>query len=341
MIKIHSIHTDNVINSIVLTGETTYEFANNTIYPLINRFSAQRKIQDESFYSRLHDDIIKGCLMPPITLAIVDPNDLEFASIEDATTFINEKINSGYVLDGMQRLNTLKRASNADDIDLNRCIFLTIIISNKKDMLLYRMITLNNGQKPMTPRHQIEVLTQELFDFEDLNIDIQTEKERSERIIRGAFNLGDISKGYLAFLTGHVHNENNKIINEKMDEILVSRIMSNKAIVQGIQFQDILTIIDRMATGSIEARKWLQTQNNLIGFCVGIRESYDFLHHMSPEIFGQNCEKFEEAFRSINAAKVNLGKYRRELSRAFIANIEEQGQMSATELTGYFSDETS
>ena len=33
------------------------------------------------------------------------------------------------------------------------------------DRLLYRMITLNNGQKPMTARHQIEILASNIFDF--------------------------------------------------------------------------------------------------------------------------------------------------------------------------------
>ena len=98
---------------------------------------------------------------------------------------------------------TLARGPEDPALFLESPLLLNIIISPNKDMLLYRMITLNNGQKPMTARHQIEILTQELFNFEDYNMDVQTEKERSEKIKRGAFNLGDISKGYLAFLTGN------------------------------------------------------------------------------------------------------------------------------------------
>ena len=222
--KIYSEYKDLVIKSQVLLADISYKKAMTDLYPLVNRLDAQRKLLDTKFYKRLERDILDGCIMPPITIAFVNS---EKEEIKDINKYIEDNISKAYILDGIQRLNTLKRAQEQLGFDFDKKLLLNIIISQSKDMLLYRMITLNNGQKPMTPRHQIEILTQELFDFKDLDIDIQTEKERSEKIVRGAFNLGDISRGYLAFLTDNVHNENTKIIGEKMDQILVGRILDS------------------------------------------------------------------------------------------------------------------
>ncbi len=337
MITISQVDKDTVIDSWVLTGYCTYENALEQLHPLIGRFDAQRKIQSQTFYERLRRDILQGCIMPPITVAIVadDPNfDRDF----DFQTYINQNLENGYILDGMQRLHNLKVVSEEDEFNPQRNLYLSVVIAAKKDMLLYRMITLNNGQKPMSPRHQIEVLTQELFDFRDLDIAVQSEKDRSEKIVRGAFNLADISKGYLAFLTENLHNENTRIIAEKMDELIVSKIMHTGP-ATGIEFQNVLSMIDRFAEDA-NAKAWLKTQNNLIGFCVGIKTSHAQISEFNPEGFGELCSRFDEAFKAINTTKVNLGKYRRELSFKYIKGIETLKDYDVPELIEWCNEET-
>ena len=294
-----------VIDSWVLTGLCNYSFALEKLHPLINKFEAQRKTQNPAFYERLRRDILAGCIMPPITLALV-ADTTQFSENSDFSKFINENISDGYILDGMQRLHNLKIVSAEPGFNLDRNLYLSVVIAKNKDMLLYRMITLNNGQRLMSPRHQIEVLTQELFDFSELDMDIQTEKERSEKIVRGSFNLGDISRGYLAFITNNLHNENSKIIAEKMDELIISKIMEAGPS-QGLEFQDVLSLVDKFATNSI-SKDWLKTPNNLVGFCVGIKDSYQFLSQTTADDFSAWCSNFDEAFKSINAAKGNLYK---------------------------------
>lgn len=338
-IKIHTKDNDSVIQSIVLTGTTTYGYAVDSLYPLINRFSSQRKLQNPSFYDRLRKDILNGCLMPAITLALIDETEPDAQNTAQLTEYVNSKMQEGYVLDGMQRLNALNLVKDEPSFDRDKTLFVNVIISKNKDMLLYRMITLNNGQKPMTPRHQIEVLTEELFDFESLDIVVQSEKERAEKIKRGAFNLADIAKGYLAFFTENVHNENNKIISEKMDEIIVGRIMDSAVIESGLEFQSVLELID-LFSKSPNGKEWLMTQNNLIGFCVGIRSSYSYVSTLSEDEFGELCVNFETAFKGINAAKVNLGKYRRELAKKYIEKISEFRNSTALDLLEFFSEET-
>ncbi|WP_341225640.1 hypothetical protein [uncultured Arcticibacterium sp.] len=335
--KIFNEYKDEVIKSQVLLADVTYKEAMKDLFPLVNRLDAQRKLLDNKFYKRLERDIIDGCIMPPITIAFVNTSSEEIKNIE---SYVTENISHAYILDGIQRLNTLKRAQNQLGFNGDRTLLLNIIISPSKDMLLYRMITLNNGQKPMTPRHQIEMLTQELFDFSSLDITVQTEKERSEKIIQGSFNLGDVSRGYLAFLTDNVHNENTKIIGEKMDQILVGRILDSNITSSKVEFQDVIAQIDRLANENEAIKKWLKTSNNLIGFCVGIKDNIDSIRSTSIEDFNVQIEKFEDAFKAINPSKVNLGKFRRDLSKYFITNYNEVLQMDSDELIERFAEIT-
>lgn len=337
-ITIYNIAKDNVINSYVGIGISDYRFTLDNVYPLINRFDAQRKFLDNKFYERLERDILKGCLMPPITLAFVEDK-IDIKTPEQITAYVNENISKGFILDGIQRLSTLHRASQKPGFEENKEIFFNVIISDSKDKLLYRMITLNNGQKGMTPRHQIEILTQELFDFTKLTHKVQTEKEKSENPIKGAFSLGDISKGYIAFLTANVHNENSKIIDEKMDQILVGRILDTDINSYELEFNEILNFTDKVSTNEV-CREWLQVANNFIGFCVGIRKSHLYVFQQTSENLSNAFLNFEVAFKAINTSKINIGKYRRELAKYFIENAEQLFPENADFITEKFVEQT-
>ena len=113
--NIYQRYTDSVIGGIVVTGDITYEDALERILPLSGRLDSQRKILDTKFYTRLEKDILKGCMMPPITLAFICSQDkinsLGDGNLDLIKELIEEEFSNGYVLDGLQRLNTLKRAS--------------------------------------------------------------------------------------------------------------------------------------------------------------------------------------------------------------------------------------
>lgn len=340
-ILIFDVEHDDVIESYVASGKTTYRVALDKLFPLINRFEAQRKLQNKKFYKRLQRDLIDGCIMPPITIAFVDKKSIDLSEKNVFEKYINKNIGQAYILDGMQRLNTLNSASTLKRFNESQSIYINVIVAGTQDKLLYRMITLNNGQRPMTPRHQIEILTAEMFDFDLLtNISVQTEKERSDKIVRGSFNVGDISKGYLSFLTGNVNNENNKIVDEKMDEILVGRVLDSKISNNDASFEVILKLIDRFCKESLN-RNWFKVNNNLIGFCVGVKSSYNYLQKVSPNKFSEAIELFEEGFDAINASKVNLGKFRRQLSKEFIENYEKLSELDADEIIEHFVEITS
>lgn len=339
MITVLDVEKDEVIDSITASSKTTYKYALEHLNPLVDRFAAQRKIQEQKFYTRLKRDILRGCLMPSITIAFVDEDASTLTSRDAIEKFINENVKNGYVLDGLQRLTTLKAAEEEEGFNLKQTLYVNVIVSPSEDKLLYRMITLNNGQRPMTPRHQIEVLTREMFNFNNLSIDIQTEKERSEKPIKGSFDLSDISKGYLAFLTKTVNNDNNKIIDEKMDQILVGRILDTDIKNSEVQFKQVIELVSRLSEDS-QIKKWLQVSNNFIGFCVGIHETYEYLKEIDNKSIMEALSFFEEGFTAVNPSKVNLGKYRRKLSMEFIKEYPKMITLEIDELYEYFMELT-
>ncbi len=340
-IFLHTKAYDTVIDSMVVTGETNYNHALQKIVPQIDKLEIQRKIQDKKFYEKLERDIYDGCIMPPITLALINKEGMKEKSIDEIQEYIRDNIEKSFVLDGIQRLNTLLRASKNEkkEIDLEQILLLNIIICQNQDKLLYRMITLNNGQRPMTPRHQIEILTKNVFNFDEINIPIQTEKERQNNIIVGSFKNSDIVKAYLAFLTNSVNIENKKIIDEKMDQLLVGKIFESSPKNYDLEFSDVLNLLERIISNK-RIMKWLKVNNNLLGFTLALKQSYYFIKSLDIEQIEEEIEKFEYAFSIVNPSKVKLGKVRRELSLYYFKNIENFIDKTSDEVGEIFMEET-
>ena len=331
MIEILRQDFDHVLDSYYLTGYTTYSYANEKLYPLINRYNHQRKIQDERFYKRLREDLLKGCIMPPITIAFIEEN-IESNMIEK---YINTNIEKAYILDGIQRLNALNKMSNNLDFPLNNKLDINFIVSKSQDKLLYRMITLNNGQKPMTPRHQLEILSQELFYFSGLkNMSIQTEKDYSSNKESNSFKLSTITKAYLSFLTNNVNNENSKIISEEMDKIIVNRIIDQGVPEGELIFKHVLDDIDNKCQDS-KMSDWFRIENNIIGYCVGIKSNFKEIKTISVNDFQDLINKFEQSFKIINVSKIKLGQTRRELVKQFFSDFQIVKSLSLEELKDY------
>lgn len=339
-ISLHHVTKDEVIRSAVALGSTNYTFALDSLAPLIGRFDEQRKKQNAKFYQRLKEDIISGCVMPPITVAFVSPALSSSTSVKALENFVNDHIAHGYILDGMQRLNTLLAAAGEEGFDGSRPLYINIIVAEKYDYLLYRMITLNNGQKPMTPRHQIEILASNLLDFTEFNnITIQTEKDTEAGLVHGAFKLADVAAAYTAYLTDNPNNQNNKIIDEKMNEILVGRVMGSDLKSSKAEFSQILSLVDDFSANK-EVRRWLKLQNNLIGFTLGAKTSFENISDANADEIAEQIEKFETAFDVINPSKVNVGRYRRELSQKFFADFERTSKMGSEDVAEMFVDLT-
>ncbi|AYO77455.1 hypothetical protein EBF16_11575 [Sphingobium yanoikuyae] len=280
--------------------------------------------------------------MPPITLAFISDNVNQLNTPALIEQFVIDNIGDGYILDGMQRLNTLRRAAEDDDFDQARPIYFSVVVAEKYDLILYRMITLNNGQKPMTVRHQIEMLTGNLMkrlisNHQLQNITVLSEKETENSSPRGSFRMVDVAGAYLAFLTNGPHNQNSRFIEEKLDEILVGKVMSSGILEEEVGFKEVIEQVDRLSSRQTP-KDWLRNENNLIGFSLGYKDSFQHINALSPDQFSTQIEVFEASFQAINPSKVNVGKFRRELSRYFIESIAEDYKIE--ELTEKFFEMT-
>jgi hypothetical protein len=339
MIEVFSGARDDVIKSTVAIAKTNYLFALAKLFPLLDRFGEQRKTQTRKFYARLRKDIITGCIMPPITLAFVDKKLASETNPTVISEFINQSIDSGYILDGMQRLTTLQDASSDESFDNKRPIFMNVIIAERYDLLLYRMITLNNGQKPMTARHQIEMLTKGVVDLSNIPVQVVTEKETEGTKIHGAFRKSDVVEAYTAFLTDSVNNQNSKIIETKLDEITVTKVMESDLTESPIAFSDILAEVGRLSADPV-TRDWMRQVNNLIGFTVGVKKSLGVVQEIQVDDFSAIINTFEKAFESINPSKVNVGKFRRQLSSYYFSKLSEFKDADVSDVDAAFFEQT-
>lgn len=328
---------DAVIQGQVAFGRATYKEAMASLVPLINKTEFQRKLQDKKFYAKLQRDILDGCVMPPITVALL--TDEDFEDLNDLSKFVNENISTAFVLDGIQRLNTLVRAGEGIDFDDSYNIYINFILCDSIEKLLYRMITLNNGQRPMTPRHQVEVMIANAFNFKKLGLEVVSEKDATPGNSKRAFKKSDLIQAYLAFMADSPIVDNKKIIEEKMDDLLVGRIMAAEPKKYHSSFKDFVLLLVRFQTNA-DSLKWLKVANNLVGFAVGARHSMEVLKTVEPDEFGLAVEVFDRAFGDFNPSRIKIGKYRRELSCEFFKNFETYREFDQEDLLGAFAELT-
>lgn len=328
---------DYVIRSHFVIAQVDYDFALMYLVPLISRLDFQRDKLRSGFYSRLEADIVSGCIMPPLTIAYRD-------NIADASSITNEyflsHLENAFVLDGIQRLNTLERAAhNNSSLDLSRPIYLNILICDSMDRLLYRMITLNNGQRPMSARHQIEILASNLLDFKSLPIIVASEKQKGlRRISPEAMNKDVVIKGYIAFASQSYNIDNDKIIESRMDGLIAEKILNSDLISREEEFTAILDYVDLCLDDTVLA-EWFLVPNNFIGFCAAMPLAYHQIRNVSPNILKQSLFVLESAFSAIDVSRVKLGLVRRKIVFKYFENYEKVSGLNETMMLDFIAQE--
>jgi hypothetical protein len=195
-------------------------------------------------YQLLQRDLIDGCVMPPIILALKQDRrdrveeavqgivDGVIADAEKAQ--IRETIEQAFegrdvlILDGLQRTYTigdcifaLREDEAAQSAFLQKKVRLEIYVGLNKTGILYRMLTLNTGQTPMTFRHQIEMLYHDHIDNAQLPDGIVVVREAEERRARGAakYKFADVVDMYYAFSTGRAESIDRQTLVNRLGEL--------------------------------------------------------------------------------------------------------------------------
>lgn len=174
-----------------------------------NEFQRRRVRSSKTVYTLLKEDLLRQCVIPPIVLALTndvnvfDVDDIEFARV------LSENKNHLVILDGLQRTYTiielikeLEIKGDAESLKklIDTKLRIEIYIGLNRLGILYRMLTLNTGQTPMSLRQQIEML---YLDYIHNEVDgVELIRESDERAVSriSQYNFKDIVEGFNAYL---------------------------------------------------------------------------------------------------------------------------------------------
>ena len=224
--RIVDLALDDRINGYCATAVCSYEWYLSATVGAEENLSIQRSIiKDSKAYRTLRADLQRGCILPPLVLAISGvalPTALSAASIADdqrrveLALEIQEQLlaprpTDTYIIDGLQRTNALRQTreeleDNAESLTrfLNRPLRVEIWLNIPFGAIAYRMLLLNAGQQPMSIKRQVEVLSMKLR--EDLSVipglDIRMSLSSQRRTRPGQFVLGNLSQAFQAWLQG-------------------------------------------------------------------------------------------------------------------------------------------
>lgn len=196
------------------------------------QFYLQRRREKHKAYARLSSDIGKGALLPSITLA-VKPEIV--ASILPAyEAYRNDPSTAGDlaaalnapgtvdILDGLQRTYIMRDlAISGAEFKKDQRILVEFWLERDLHNLIYRIIVLNAGQKPMSIKHQLELLfasLQETILSQLPGVEIYLERDNTRRSHAKKFAFHVIVSAYQAMITGSPELQKDNIVaNELME----------------------------------------------------------------------------------------------------------------------------
>lgn len=210
--KIMSRIRDHRINSINLYVETTFgeylSFADQIIKN--NELQRKRVKTSKSVYSLLKDDLKKGCVMPPLVLAVTqtDVIDADDIDADELLEYIKENTEEVLILDGLQRTYTLLDARSEMEKEgrkkmkqfLEYSLRLEVYVEINRFGVLYRMLTLNTGQTPMSLRHQLEMLYSDMLDTEIEGVTLIPDNEGKADPDEGQFVFKNAVEGFNSYM---------------------------------------------------------------------------------------------------------------------------------------------
>lgn len=202
---------DNRIDSLNLLIETTIEEYYNLSKNILdnNEFQRRRVKSSSSVYSLLKSDLRQGCVIPPIVLALaIEAKPKKDETDEVLVDTINKNNEKLIILDGLQRTYTIRDLVNEliekDDPEKEKILKgklrIEIYIGINKLGILYRMLTLNTGQTPMSSRHQIEIIYSDYIQSGVEGITLIKEVDGDTPNAEGEYKFRDIIEGFTSYL---------------------------------------------------------------------------------------------------------------------------------------------
>lgn len=342
---------DYRIKSTNLYVETTFGEYLQYAKDLIKNNDLQRKRvkTSQTVYSLLKEDLLDGCVIPPLVLAIMSDDDrLKNMDSDELQGYIKANKEKVLILDGLQRTHTLI-AAEIDALEqkkerdfYNYKLRLEVYVNINRFGVLYRMLTLNTGQTPMSVRHQIEMLYSDMLDKEVNGVKLITEVEGSAYADKNEFVFKNTIDGFNSYMNRSALPmdrqdmlENIKML-EKMSKENISGDIFKEFLEGYIKVFDILCekskncLVDQDRLDEYEIKsspfakrvsKAFSTSQALTGFGAamgimkdkGIIEDFDALNKIVKDIKenyidDEECEWFLELLKRMDMIKVNAKK---------------------------------
>lgn len=249
-----------------------------------DEFEIQRKRVQHKAYGRMKEDIKAGTLLPTITLAVKNDHISALTEILEDTGALErllqepEKVN---ILDGLQRTHILSDIkSEGHEFPVDQKIMLEFWLEGDVRNLIYRIIVLNSGQKPMSMRHQIELLfstTKESLKARIPGLEIITERDEARRTRPQKFPLERLALSYYSFITKSTEIDKENIIAQKLVEDNVLEGGEQELGDKFEKFTDFLSVFARIdrevhRVYSPEEFTWFGSENFMISFFAAVAD---------------------------------------------------------------------
>ncbi len=362
MFDLLCIDHDDRLRAYCITAQITYRDYLQITQSSEENLKIQRLIiKDTKAYQTLRADLRRGCVLPPIVLALDGlqlPASLSPASVEasrqtpghpalsEVRNVIEQAVGNAtiYIIDGLQRTNALRQTR--DDMQttpeeqasfLGRRLRVELWVGIRFGAIAYRMLLLNAGLKPMSIKHQIEILSAKLSD--ELSsipgIEIFKTNEPRRRVQSGQFSLAKLAQAFQAWLQGQPSiDTRNAVMEQLLAESAIDTLGNSLAgpitTADRDSFKRLVAwfvAIDRTIPDNY--REFLGSDTVLQGIAaaVGSAERKDLLRdrmtagleRLRTEAVGENAvtvlalETFDKLRVGFDVAKVNVGTATREM----------------------------
>ncbi|WP_198992935.1 hypothetical protein [Hymenobacter sp. BT559] len=292
-----------------------------------NEFQRRRVKSSSTVYSLLKSDIRQGCVIPPIVLALSLDIDTHAMNDEQLLKVIKDNIKKLIILDGLQRTYTIRDVANelldSNNPNLNDImsfpIRLEVYLGINKLGILYRMLTLNTGQSPMSIRHQIEILYSDYLVTGIEGIKLLKEVDDSAPKRLGEYKFKDVIDGFNSYL------DRDYLSIDRMD--ILDNIKSLEKLSSENQHSDLF--ID-----------YVKSYNHFVIKVNELAESWEFDseridHSMTGQPFAKSVDKIFNKSQAMTGFGSAVGKL---TDLKLISGFSEIEQLIAESLTGDISD---
>lgn len=241
-------------------------------------FAIQRRREKHKAYDRMKSDLAGGALLPSIALAIRPEVVPEIISLIDDRSKTGHdllrtalsKPGQANILDGLQRTYVLRDLQQEGVVfHTDQSLMVEFWLEANISHLVYRIIVLNAGQKPMSMRHQVELLFSTIkhkIQERIPNLEIYSERDQTRRRRPRKFALDRLALAYKCYLTQTPEIQRENVVAQQLLEADI--LDSNESEIYR-KFEMFLSYLTIYANIDDHICRVYETENNELGIPTG------------------------------------------------------------------------